>query len=220
MQYNLFSGVAKDIFTDSGLTDAEAVGLNVFNNNTCVGSGQTTAGYSIDIGSNSNTFKNNIFYQSSQNAVNDMIFRFNTGAFYDSATLDYNAYKKLSEVTFTLVSVTAVDNKTIEEMQADGNEANGQYVDPFLNGTTGKPTGRSPAFIKSGGALIDGMLTNYDGTAPVGAFCWSKGTMMPPGMFYLSSPAGALALGLGKVYVADLTFGGESVTFGGEAATW
>jgi hypothetical protein len=174
VEYCLFSGIAKDIFVDAGLTDAEAVGLNSFTHNTCINSGTSTLGYSIDIGSNGNTFTNNIFYNSSIAAVNDMIFRFNTGAFYDSAILDYNIYKKASEVTLTVVSVTAVDNKTVTEMQADGNEVHGYYTDPRLD-SQGRP--RNPA-VWNAGSFIDGQ--KYSGSAPaIGAFDRVPGLMFP-----------------------------------------
>jgi len=78
--------------------------------------------------------------------------------------------------------------------------AHDSLVDPRID-SRGRPTGRSPEVVKSGGLPVDGKLGNYDGSQFIGAVGWSKGSPEIPGLIMTKIFPGPLALGKGKIYV-------------------
>jgi hypothetical protein len=150
---SVFDNVRNVIFTDRGLVNEEALGHNVLYNNTMLDSGQSSSGYSIDIGSDNYIVRNNVFYNISQNSFWDLPIRFELSDYYYSAQLDYNIYHKLDESNAKLFNINGVIYD-IAQMRTDGGqEINGMNIDPVLQ-SDGKPEQNSPA-IDAGLTIAD-----------------------------------------------------------------
>lgn len=196
----LFQEIRKSVFSDRGLINDEALGHNTFLNNTFINCGDNLSGYAIDIGSNYNTLKNNLYYNVSENATSDIIYRFEAIDNYTTADIDYNDNFKLSQVG-TQVALVVATQKYWSTWQADGNDANGWLnLDPHLD-SKGRPTAKTPAAIKRGGALLDGQPSIAGKWGYIGAYPYYEGTITPWNIA-LSIMGGPGRLGGGTVYTA------------------